>query len=212
MSCQVHVFVVCENCGHKHEAILDSRINGSVMEDTQKIGTDTLNMVTCPNCGFESRAKFPVLYENFYTKTVVWYRPCKGTDDFFEMVEDFYINNRAEAYKKNLLHIKTWKKFKEIFSKDILKNSMDMAFDTSSGEEMGKELSKRRMASLLLELGTAKLLKEHTNLLLDVPEFTLQESSCIYTGHSETPESAQVLKFVAVIVLILFAIVILAAL
>ena len=77
---------------------------------------------------------------------------------------------------------------------------------------MGKELSKRRMASLLLELGTAKLLKEHTNLLLDVPEFTLQESSCIYTGHSETPESAQVLKFVAVIVLILFAIVILAAL
>ena len=212
MSCQIHVYIVCEKCGHKHEAVLDSRINGCIMADTKKIGTDTLNMVICPNCGYESRAKFPVLYENIYTKTVAWYRPCKGTDDFFEMVKKTFLGNRTEKYKDKVQYVSSWKKFKDIFSKDIFKHSMDMAFSTSSGEQMGKSVSDRQLASILLEFGMVKLLKERTNLSLDVPEFTLQDSSCIYTGYSQVDDPLKHVGLFVIIILFLLVIFALAGL
>lgn len=100
----------------------------------------------------------------------------------------------------------TWQKFKDIFSKDMFKHSMSLAFSMSSGEEMGKNISDRQLTAIILEAGIVNSLKEQTNLLLDVPEFTLQDSSCIYTGNSQTKAPSLLLSFVLATAVILFII------
>ena len=186
MSYPIHVYNVCEKCGHKFKAVVDTRINAAVIDDTQKIGKDILNMLECPSCGHKARANISVFYDDVLEKSAVWFTPCSGTDDFYNMANDFYMTFRDGRYAQNV-DIETttsWKDFQEKTSKLIAKTAFSVAFKPNVN--MAAELKGRMVAGLAYEMLIDKDMDAALSVSHDKPEFTLREGSCIYTGNQET--------------------------
>ena len=186
MSYPIHVYNVCEKCGHKFKTIVDTRINAAVIADTQKIGKDILNMLECPSCGHKSRANISVFYDDILEKSAVWFKPCEGTDDLYKMINDFFMTYKDGRYVQNV-DIETtnsWEEFKEKTSRLMTKTAFSMAFKPNVN--MAAEMKARMVAGLAYEMLIDKEMDNALSISHDKPEFTLKDGSCFYTGKKES--------------------------
>ena len=181
MSYPIHVYVVCEKCGHKFKAVVETRINGLVAGAGKPIADETLNMIKCPSCKHSSRAKFPVFYDNVYAKSGVWYRPCVGRDDFYKKTKELYTDERFLQPEK-IETTKDWKEFKEKTDKITMLAAFSMGFAAKTSKEMADYFT----AGAAYEIGITLMMEKELLISKDEPEYTLKDGSCIYTGSGNT--------------------------
>lgn len=186
MSYPIHVYNICEKCNHEFETVVETRINGAIMHDTQKIGTNTLNMIECPSCGHKTRATIAVLYDDVFEKSAIWYLPCGNTDDFYTKARNFYANYRDGLYAKNINieTTKTWEEFQEKTSKIIMRASMAMA--TRHNGNIVAEAEGKQIAGQAYEFDVETTMDKELRFSSKEPLFVLQNGSCFYIGEQKT--------------------------